>query len=262
MTAFAALTAATIRMAAPGAAMHEVTPVMTRPEIAVTAEMPDMASTIKMAPPVMVPDHVVGTAMMAEIAPVNPVRARMPMVHDAMVLRLVPMVHGAMMMPVMHRAVVMDAAVPVAVMMVAPVVVPIMPAVIPGPAPIIIIPIAVDVEADDRQIDFRAIVDDRNIAVVIGIGQIVGVDPAAAAGRGHIAPAIATDAAMDEHACALIDGGHHREFGARPGAHMQSNGDSRSVGRGRRRKGETDQKDGGEKSYVSRHFVLPSSAVC
>ncbi len=53
MTAFAALTAATIRMAAPSAAMHEVMPVMTRPEIAVTAEMPDMASTIKMAPPVM-----------------------------------------------------------------------------------------------------------------------------------------------------------------------------------------------------------------
>ena len=135
---------------------------MTRPEIA----MPDMASTIKMAPPVMVPDHVVGTAMMAEIAPVNPVRPRMPMEHGAVVV-----------------APVMDAAVPVAVMMVAPVVVPIMPAVIPGPAPIIIIPIAVDVEADDRQIDFRAIVDDRNIAVVIGVGQIVGVDPAAAAGQ-------------------------------------------------------------------------------
>jgi hypothetical protein len=83
---------------------------------------------------------------------------------------------------------------------------PVRPAIliaIPRPAPIIVTPIGTDREGDDRKANRRPVRDHRHIASLVGIAQVLRIDPAPQIGQGDIAP------------CVTADATHHRDGNTR-----------------------------------------------
>jgi hypothetical protein len=91
---------------------------------------------------------------------------------------------------------------------------------VPGPANIMLIPVAGNTVGQDADADHGAGADDRNIRTLIRVNNVAGVDPTPARPHLHIAPAIVGHAALNGDRHTGQQNGNYRVFHPWPSAQI------------------------------------------